>query len=111
MSAKTLLPLPERAKPIGAWDTTDPDGLWHCGGDLDTLHEAVTWAKAHIRRADDTYRVEFYLLDAPFGILHRHARDADGQIFVDPETEEVAVEEPVVQMLAELPAAHLLGTP
>lgn len=103
--------IPEGAKPLGVWDTTDPDGLWHCGGTLDMLHEAVTWAKAHIRRADDTYRVEFYLLDAPFGIVHRHARNADGHIFEDPGTGDVAHEDPVVQMLTDLPPAHLLGTP
>ena len=104
--------IPEGLEPLAVWDTRDIDGLWRCGGDICMLGEATRWANAHIREATRTYRVEFYLLDSPFAVLYRYKVDDDGRKFaLEPGGDALTEEEPVVQMLGELPPAHLLSRP
>ena len=60
----------------------------------------------------DRYRIEFYLLDAPFAVVHKYALDDnEGFKYLDLATGEAAVEPPVLVPLAELPPAHLCGEP
>jgi hypothetical protein len=101
MSADTL------PAPIAVWDTRDRDSFFR-----DTQHparfmQAVEWAKRHIDRPEDTYRVEFYLIDCPFAIVHRFATNEDGSIRWDLAGREPAIAEPVTVMLSELPPEHL----
>jgi hypothetical protein len=93
------------APPIAVWDAQDPEGLFWLN-----WREASAWATEHIRDVNDTYRAEFYLLDAPFVVLHRFAADDAGRHIWDPETESAMLAgQPVVQVLDELPPPHLLG--
>ncbi len=62
------------------------------------------WAREHGIPVDDTYRIEFYLVDAPFARVFRYAVNADGRCFKDPATGEAAEEPPVDVILSELPA-------
>lgn len=94
--------------PLAVWDTRDPDGLWHCGGDIFMLAEAVRWAGEHIRDALRTYRVEFHLLDAPFAVVYRYALDDSGHVFAQLPDQEAVTEAPVFQALDDLPPLHLL---
>jgi hypothetical protein len=96
-------PAPEIA-PLGVWDTRDR--YWGLGSQ-GKLQQAVTWSTRHVPRARDTYRIEFYLLDVPFAVLHRYAVNAGGHKFTDPATNEPSTEEPVRLTLGELPPEHL----
>jgi hypothetical protein len=95
---------PPEAEPLAVWDTRDHGSPW-----WDHLIEGSKWATAHIAEAESTYRVEFYLVDAPFAVLNRHQRDEGGRLRWNPETNYPFCREPVVQMLDELPPAHLMG--
>jgi hypothetical protein len=90
---------------LGVWDTRDRSSHWW----QPSRHEASQWAVNHIRDANSAYRVEFRLLDAPYAIVWRYTRNEQGRCFNDPVTDEVACDAPVVQLLDELPPAHLLG--
>jgi hypothetical protein len=92
--------LPE---PLAVWDVRDRANLWWCHAD-----EAIEWAARHINDPNSTFRVEFYLVDAPFAVLYRYAENDEGRRYMNPETDEPATEEPVVQMLDELPPRRLL---
>ena len=106
--------VPEGLEPLAAWDTHEREGPWRCGGDGDReerwalMIEAADWAKPRIERTEDTYRVEFYLLDVPFGVVYRHQRDEAGRLLWNPETRRPYEEEPVIVPLDELPPEHLL---
>ena len=90
--------------PLAVWDAGDP---LNCQPDVPRWLESTEWAMAHIPRANDTWRVEFYLIDAPFAVVHRFAvNDAERKYFSGGK---VAREEPVIVPLAELPPARLLG--
>lgn len=95
-----------KAEPIAVWDTTEGnDSLWsrHCA-------EASRWAVGHFgAEAHFTYRAEFYLLDAPFTVLHRYARNENGFKFKLPGDGGPVLDEPLVKPLHELPPAYLLG--
>jgi hypothetical protein len=93
---------PPGIPPLFAWDTRQN---WHCHD----WRGRVAWAQAHLRRADDTFRAEFHLIDAPFVVLYRYAENDRGHRFLDPATGEPAEENPVVQLLDELPPEHLRG--
>jgi hypothetical protein len=90
---------------LGVWDTRDKHSRWW----QPAMPEAVAWAAQHIADADSTYRVEFRLLDGPYAVVWRHKRDAEGRLYADLDTGEIASEGPVIQALGELPPAHLLG--
>jgi hypothetical protein len=93
------------AEPLATWDTRDHGSPWW--GDHPI--EISKWAVAHIADANSTYRVEFFLVDAPFAVVCRYTRNDHGHCFTDPETGDIARDEPVVQVLDELPPTHLLG--
>jgi hypothetical protein len=67
------------------------------------------WAREHVPRAEDTVRIDFYLLDGPFAVVHRVALNEHGSPFDDPATCGIAMEGPGVLALAELPPECLLG--
>lgn len=97
-----------KAEPLAVWDVRDEGSLfWQHWG------ETHAWARDHYRdRGMRTYRTEFYLLDAPFAVMYRYAADESGQgrrVRYNTETGGPDLEEPVVEMLDELPPAHLLG--
>jgi hypothetical protein len=94
-----------KAEPLAVWDTRDgKDSLW-----WQHWREASKWAPAHIADANSTYRVEFFLVDAPFAVVWRYKRNENGRCYTDPATGDIASADPVVQMLDELPPDHLLG--
>ena len=103
--------IPEGLEPLAVWDVRDPDGPWGRRGTADRVNlmiEAINWAEARIDRSVDTFRVEFYLLDAPFAVAYRNMRDEDRRLVWNPETRCPYEEPPVIVPLAELPPAHLL---
>jgi len=100
--------IPDGLEPVGVWDAGP-------GWVDDVVGEKIAWAREHIDRVNDTYRVEFYLVDAPFAVVHRFKVNAEGrkyaighQSFIS--NGEPAREEPVTVTLDELPPAHLLRT-
>ena len=96
MSTETL------PAPVAVWDCNDP-----CGAFRSHLAEAIAWAKAHLPDAGSTYLAEFYLIDAPFAVVHTVKRNEDGRAYDDPATGEIAVNEPMTVMLTGLPPEHL----
>jgi hypothetical protein len=92
--------------PLAVWDCEDRGGVW-----WRDFRECCAWAVANIRNADSTFRIDFYLVDAPFAVVYRDSRDEAGKLFTDPATGEIARDEPVVQLLTELPPSHLLHDP
>lgn len=103
----SALAIPECLEPLAVWDTRDYDGAWWW-----LVREGLKpyeWAQEHIREPNSTYRVDFYLFDGPFAVVHRYARDEDGRLYGDG-AEPVKLP-PVVQPLDELPPAHLLRQP
>jgi hypothetical protein len=91
-----------KAEPLGVWDVS------HIAKWQSWMAEANDWAQRHIQDANATYRVEFFLVDAPFAVVWRYERNEHGRRYRDEVTSEPARAEPVVQMLGELPPAHLL---
>jgi len=90
------------AEPLAAWDVGGGFHKW------EHWAEAVAWNKKHLPdRGDDTYRLEFYLVDAPFAKAFRYAVNSQGRWHLDPATGKPAVEEPVTVLLSELPPPHL----
>ena len=65
----------------------------------------------HIGRANDTYRVEFYLVDAPLAVAYRCRRNEDGFKYRIRETgEALGSRNPSASChLGGLPPARLLG--
>jgi hypothetical protein len=95
-----------KTEPLAIWDANDMHGLfWR------HHPEASAWAIEHLGRdvANRTFRVGFHLVDAPFAVLQMCVRDENGRLLNDPATGDLAFAELVVQMLDELPPAHLLG--
>jgi hypothetical protein len=101
------------AEPLAVWDVRGAEGPWQRmtppGEPFRRSYEATQWVVSNFERARDVFRIEFYVLDAPFAIVHRYCRDENGHGYYDPEPDSRAAELPVVQMLDELPPAHLLG--
>lgn len=92
--------------PVAVWDPNARDGVfWR------HMNEASEWARQHLPCAADTYLAEFYLIDAPFAVVHTVKRNENGRAYTDPATGEIAVNEPVTVMLSELPPEHLRGKP
>jgi hypothetical protein len=89
-------------EPLAVWDTRT--ATWFTWAFSERTH----WATEHLQRARDTYRAEFYLMDAPFAVLYRYARNSDGKLYEDPDTGHLVSETPVTQMLDELPPKRLL---
>lgn len=96
--------IPEGLEPAGVWDARSPEWI------DERLPERIAWAEAHIPRNTDTYRAEFYLIDAPCAVVRRFAVNENGLLYIDPSRPgHAAIEEPVIVPLAELPPARLLG--
>lgn len=96
----------ELPAPLAVWDAGDP---LNCQPDVPRWLESAEWAGEHIPRADATYRIDFYLIDAPFAVVHRYKLSETGRKYCV--SGEPAREEPVIVPLAELPPARLLGSP
>lgn len=110
--------IPEGLEPLAVWDVrgkwSDPGaiGPWLCmtpPGEpfYDSFH-AASWVVGNIDRACDVFRIEFYMLDAPFAVVHRYKRNEDGFKYQDAATGKAAAEPPVIVPLGSLPPAHLL---
>lgn len=96
------VPLPE---PVAVWDVhSAQDSLyWH------HHREVSVWATENLPdRAISITRVEFYLLDCPFAVIHEVARDGDGRCVIDLKTGTTAMAAPRTVLLDALPPAELL---
>ena len=100
-----VTPADIKAEPLAVWDCRDRRGLFR-----EHLDEASAWAIRHLGQevANRTWRIDFHHADAPFAVLHGYALDADGRCYTDPETGSAALVVGV-QVLDELPPAHLMG--
>ena len=95
--------IPKGLEPLGAWIPSARE-WWD-----QHRQERIAWAKAHMLRPGDTVRIDFFLFDAPFAVAYRIRRNEDGRPYTDPDTGDIAMEPPAMQVLDELPPAHLLG--
>jgi hypothetical protein len=93
--------IPEGLEPLAVWDAREPSWVG------EHWREKIAWAKEHIGRTEDTHRIDFCLLDAPFAVVHRYARNGDGYKHNGPGGK-IATEPPVIVPLDGLPPAHLL---
>lgn len=91
----TALSIPEGLEPVGAWDAGP-------GWVDEHVDEKIAWARDHIDRVNDTYRVEFYATRPPLAVVHRFAVNAEGRKY------KPATEPPAVEPLDELPPERLL---
>ena len=95
---------PTTTQPLAIWDANDRTGIfWQ--------HQLATseWAVEHLpNKAVDIHRVEFYLVDTPFAVIHEYANDLAGRRYLDPRTGKAAECEPRTIALDELPPTHLL---
>jgi hypothetical protein len=98
MSTETL------PAPVAVWDAKDRPENWTDGHTQQMAWWMQTCMTGYAR---DAYRVEFYMLDAPFAIVHTFRCNGDGQRYADPAADGPAVNEPVTVMLSELPPGHL----
>lgn len=95
--------IPEGLEPLAVWGPHAPG--WVDGN----VYEKIAWAEAHIDRAADALRAEFYLTPGgPVALVRYFARDAGGRKYQDHASGEPAVEPPVIVPLGALPPGHLL---
>lgn len=99
--------------PLAAWGATELGVGWDRWHSWSRWFEAERWATEHGLAGFDhaTYRIEIYLVDAPFARVYRFARNDDGHLFADPATGRATLAEPVIVVLDELPPAELLEPP
>ncbi len=95
--------IPDGLEPLAVWDCNDRDGTWWTDG----TPERIKWAKANVPRVNDTIRLDFYLLAAPFAVAYRIKSDVRGKLAQLP-TGEPMLDEPVIVPLDELPPERLL---
>ena len=89
--------------PVAVWDPNDARGVFR-----HHLDEASQWAQDHFPdRARNVVFAAFYLIDAPFAVVHMVKRNEDGRIYTDPETGDLAMEPPATVMLDGLPPERL----
>jgi hypothetical protein len=99
--------IPEGLEPLAAWDAKDRPPGWTDGH----TQQMAWWMQACLTEyAQDASRVEFYIVDGPFALVHLFARNSDGFRYHDPDEDGPAKLEPVTVPLAELPPEHLLRT-
>lgn len=96
MSTETL------PAPVAVWDPNDFCGVFYCN-----YAEASAWAIEHPPDANNTLLAEFYLIDAPFAIVHTAKLDEAGRHYCDLATRQLAVNDPATVILSELPPEHL----
>jgi hypothetical protein len=88
------------SEPMTVWDGRE------CA--YDRIREpAMEWLTAQGIPVDPAYRVEFFLVDSPFARVFTYAEDEQGRRYMDPATDDPAVNEPYVKVLSELPPAEL----
>jgi len=89
---------------VGYWDCREKS--W--SRDAVRMLERSNWCVAVLgRSAHDTYRVEFFVVDAPFAIVFRYRRDpCTNRHYRDVSTGEIATEEPVICSLDSLPPEY-----
>lgn len=101
----SALAIPEGLEPLADFDPRE----WPCRYSDGEMQQIVWWMQKHLteyaRYAD---RVEIYMLDAPFAVVHRYARDGDGFKYALEPGGPPATDEPVIVPLTELPPEHLL---
>jgi hypothetical protein len=66
--------LPELPPPVAVWDANEP-GWAH---PRQRWEQRYAWARRYIELLPETFRIEFYLLDGPFAVVHRYQVNADG---------------------------------
>jgi hypothetical protein len=82
----------------------------------DRWHSRPRWREAEEWAVDRglagnglwTYRIEFFLVDAPFARVYRLAISEDRHLVIDPVTRQAALADPVDVMLDGLPPPELL---
>lgn len=94
--------VPEGLEPLAGWTSADPefrDGVFSA---------RFFWlsCESPIRHLWRTHRIEFYLFDSPFAVVHRYAADIEHRKYQV--GDEIAKDEPVIVPLAELPPEQLL---
>ena len=96
--------IPEGLEPLAVWDAKNRPDNWTDG----ETQQMAWWMQTRMTKwASDAYRVEFYLLDTAFAVVHAFKRTADGFKYRS-EGDRIATEEPVIVPLTELPPPHLL---
>lgn len=99
--------IPEDLKPLAVWDAKAAD--WPHRWTEGQIQQMAWWIQQRLTEySSDIYRIEFYLLDAPFAVVHKYAPQGEGFKYHDPATGQAAIEPPVLVPLCELPPAHLL---
>jgi hypothetical protein len=91
--------IPHGLEPLTVWDVRGERGPWIRRAVPGTpeaarMTEAAQWVCRNVTPAASVYQVDFYVLDAPFAVVHRFE-----------------AERPVIMPLAGLPPAHLLKGP
>jgi hypothetical protein len=96
--------IPEGMEPLAVFDPRE----WPCRYGDGEVQQITWWMAKHLAGLNAWYadRVEIYVLDGPFAVVHRYKRGDDGRRVAP-----LAEEPPVIVPLAELPPAHLLRTP
>jgi hypothetical protein len=64
--------------PLATWDVHDT--RW-----WDRFKERSTWLKEHGLPANEMYRCEFFLIDAPFARIFMYERNAQGRVLLMPD--------------------------
>lgn len=88
---------------VGYWDCNDPD--WT--EDAVRMLERCNWCVTVLGKATRTYRIEFFVVDAPFAVVFRYSQDpCTGKMYRDAATGEIAKDEPVICLLDSLPPEY-----
>lgn len=91
-------------RPAAVWDARTAD--WK---NMLLQSGRAAWLVAHGLNAGRIFRVEFYLIDAPFVRVFTYARDEDGHPVIVPGPHpQAAVADPEDVLLTDLPPQELL---
>ena len=67
--------------PLKIWDVQTGENYPGPGRYVETLH---AWVEAHGIVKEQTYRIEYHLIDAPFIRVFQYDVDGQGRCYVDP---------------------------
>lgn len=99
----------QKAEHLGTWD----GNLKHFGLKSERkMIQASDWFKSNMHEASGNnrvYRVDFFIMDAPFVVIYQFAINDNGMTYLDPVTREPAVQDPYIRMIDELPPDYLLN--
>jgi hypothetical protein len=95
--------IPHFLKPVAIWDARERN--WRRS---EHFRERTRWAQSHIPECMSTYRIEFYLIDAPCALVYRYQRDDEGHIIHDEATSSPVKLDPVFLALESLPPARTM---